>query len=249
MNFQELKFRAHSFGDIMCGVSKNKPVEKSETCKGRLISMWDEYVNKRVKLLNNKFLEKGTLQEEVGITLASRVMRYPFKKNEERRENDYFTCIPDSFYKEDSTVDFKCSYSRETFLKAKFSEIDTDYEYQGRIQMDVWGKTKHILVYCLVNTPAHLIDKEKRFNNPFEVGSKNYIKREKQIEINHIFNLEEFKRENPDYCLSHLDEEWVYDIPLNDRCFRFEFDSDSLITSKMKSRVDECRIWMENHLK
>jgi hypothetical protein len=53
--------------------------------------------------------------------------------------------------------DVKCSWNAETFMSAT---PDVNYEWQGRIYMELWYADEFHLRYCLVDCPPHLLQKK-----------------------------------------------------------------------------------------
>lgn len=251
MNADQIKFHASAFDDIYTGVEKGWDVEHSQTCKMKLVSIMDELRYGRRKETDNKFCEKGTLQEMYGIRLASKAKLIQFKKNEERFSDEWLTAIPDDV-RPDKTIDFKCSWDLQTFRNAMYSKLERRYNLQGHIQMALTGKKTHWLIYCLVNTPAHLIQQEISYLRfKYEVGSKKWYEKAKQIEANCIFNYAEFQSEcaNSGAEYEHLipSDEFI-DIPISDRVFIHKIERDEELIQKIYARAKEAKEWMQTNL-
>lgn len=251
-NANEIKFHASGMLPIMTGVKTNLSVEKSATCKKELRKIFNYAVWGRREEKENRYCEKGTAQEAESFQLLSRVLKGIFTKQEVRKSNDYFTCITDcrmeSFLDQNEfTIDIKSSWSLDTFSEAMDSNIKDTYLYQGQVQMDVEKVNLHWLVYALVNNTGRLIENEiRKLQYKMEPGSLPWENAAIQIEKNHIFEMDLFRRNNPDYNHILPPDMWEYDIPIEDRIYKFEFNRDQEIIDSMKSRIDDCRTYMNN---
>jgi len=89
--------------------------------------------------IKSKYLDKGIYREEDAISLLTEVENIFYVKNEERRTNEDHTGECDVFKEfpdKKIVIDTKCSWDPNTFMQAS---PDTDYEWQGRIYMELWG--------------------------------------------------------------------------------------------------------------
>lgn len=140
---------------------RDAPPELSATAKAFVRKVWLQQEKGVYKDIKSKYLEKGIYREEDAITLLSEVDNVLYSKNEERRCNEDHTGECD-IYKEfpdkKITIDTKCSYDPETFMNAG---LEHDYEWQGRIYMELWDTDEHHVRFCLVDAPEHLVAKEK----------------------------------------------------------------------------------------
>lgn len=140
---------------------RDAPPELSDTAKAFVRKVWLE-VQKGVYLdVKSKYLDKGLYAEEDAITLLSNVEGVFYVKNEERRTNSDHTGECDIFKEfpnKKIVIDTKCSWSPETFMNAT---EDVNYEWQGRVYMELWNADEFHLKYCLVDAPPHLVQKEK----------------------------------------------------------------------------------------
>jgi hypothetical protein len=237
-------------GEIMSGVKKGWDVDRSLTCKKRLIKIFREIRYNRYYTHHNKYLEKGIQQEEDAITLISRKRKIDISKNKIRLENEFFTGEPDIILTVE-TVDAKCAWSLDTFPHESTYEIDSDYQYQGIGYNSLTGTKLHTVAYCLVNATPSLIESEKR-SLWYRLGcprkeSEEYVLGALEVERNMIFDMAQFKRDWPDYELdSPL--EWTFDVPFDERIIEFPIPFDDKIYEKMIARIVECREWMNRNL-
>jgi len=247
-------FRASSMGDIMSGVAKGWDVDHSLTCKRKLVQIHRELKWERRKEFDNKYTKKGKQAEESSITLYCRVKKEMFSKNEIRLNNDCFTGELDLFQGESITkakrvIDIKSSWDWTTFPSI-CDTLDSNYDYQGQVYMDLTGAGLHTVAHCLENTPATLIVDEKRrlaWNmGIIDLESPEYIAKCIEIEKNCIVDMALFTKENPGFEF-HI-RNWEYDIPMVDRVHETDVVRDDKKIGRMRERVEECREWMVKNL-
>lgn len=239
----------------------------SDTCIKTLIRIFAQERYSRYEELKNKYLSKGNERENDSITVVSRSMKKPFKKNKERKFNEFFQGEWDLDLREldkfKETLDTKSSWSLLTFLEACNTPLNPNYEYQGHVYMDLTGAEKHTVAYCLVNgTYTAINDEIRRLGWSMGVldasveTDPEFIKKVKQIERNHIFDINAFMNENQGFELKNDFEAdynagtytWEFDIPFQDRICTKSFDRDENTIFGMKERAKECRYWMNQKL-
>jgi hypothetical protein len=256
-NADNLLFRASSMADIMSGTAKNWSVDDSLTCKRKLVQMYRENKWKRKTNKSNKYTEKGTKSEDDSITLYSRVKKDMFIKNDIRLNNLFFTGELDlykgkSITEAELVIDIKSSWDWTTFPSILDTE-SKDYMWQGLTYMDLTGAKKFIVAHCLVNTPAELImDEMKRLQWKMGVldpdTNEEYLEACKLIEQNCIVDLHLFQEHYPYYDFKNDISTWEWDIPMAERIHEIVIERDDYLIDKMKARVLECRVWMNNNL-
>lgn len=234
--------------------------ELAETVKTHLVDIFASEHYGRKEEINSKFLTKGNVREEDSITLLSRVHKKFYKKNSQKLSNEFIKGEPDLFEGEEilkatHTLDTKTSWSLHTFLRAKHKTLDSMYYWQGQSYMGLTGATQHTVVYCLVNGTDTAINDEKRklsfvkgMVDHFGNNTPEYIEKCKQIEINHIFDLEAFTTENPHFQFDNDVTVWSHDIPMEERIHSFTFDRNDNDIERLYKRIGECRTWMEENL-
>jgi hypothetical protein len=254
----EIRFRCSSLGYLMTE-PRSKSELISETTKTHLVDVFASHFYKRREEIDGKYLTKGNEREEDSITLLSLATGEFYKKNCERFTNDYITGEPDIIFprwletKSVKTFDTKTSWSLHTFLRAKHKALDNNYKWQGVGYMDLTGGDEHSIAYCLVNGTAKAIMDEKKsllwkLNVIDPENDPTYIERCKQVEINHIFNLEEFMEENKWFELHNNKADWSFDIPKEQRIFMQTFQRNEDEIQKMHERVKVCKDWMKTEL-
>jgi len=193
----------------------------------------------RERVLENKFLEKGNLQEQDSLGLKSSVDSKFYAKNKESFDNDFIQGTPDAVA-EDFVIDTKTSWDMESFDKAELSHV---YEWQVKGYCWLTGKAKGQLVYCLVNAPAHLVTDEikklyYRLGCPDESNDR-YLDLARKIERNMIFDKSKFVKDNPGY--DFYNSIWDFDVPEKFRVKTFDVELTDGDISVIKSRVTLAR--------
>lgn len=107
--------------------------------------------------LNNKYINKGNLQENDSIALFNSVMFSNYSKNTERLSNEWLTGEAD-IVADDQIIDIKTSWSLETFPATSEEGINKLYEWQLRAYMMLYDKNYASLVYCMVSTHPSLLN-------------------------------------------------------------------------------------------
>lgn len=190
----------------------------------------------RRKHIKSKYLEKGLMVEEDCITAYSVHTGQFHKKNTEQKENDYLIGTMD-FSWNDIAIDTKASWDLWTFNSSKRKKINPIYHWQLDGYMWIEDKQFGRLVYCLLNTPEHLIKAEERklmyelFGNEGEMLRADefmrvaYEEECKEIRKHHIF----------------------YDLELKDKIKIFDVQRDELRIGQIKRVVEDCRYYL-NHI-
>ncbi len=140
---------------------REAPPQLSDTAKALVRRTWLKYEKGIYSNIKSKYLDKGIIKEEDSISLRTELDGVLYVKNEERKNNDFFTgeCdIIKDFENKRLIIDTKTSWDAETFLASKPT---LDYEVQGQIYMELWGADEFELSFCLVDTPDHLMQREK----------------------------------------------------------------------------------------
>jgi hypothetical protein len=172
-----------------------------------------------IKTFSSRYTDKGNLVEDEAIEMAANALELGFLyKNHEHFSNDFLTGTPD-VNTGDVLLDVKSSWDATTFPFFA-TEIPTkDYYYQLQGYMELTGKTEALLVYCLVNTPADMIEDEIR--------SAHWNAR--LIDESQELRDEVLKRHSFDH------------IPDNRRVKFFKVEKDEQVIAEIKDRVELCR--------
>lgn len=245
----QILFRPSSLGELMSGVKKGWSVSESLTCKRKLIRIYREMVFNRYYNFSNKYTEKGLKMEQDAITLCGRNRKIYYRKNTERFENEYFTGEPDIIAPPE-TIDTKCAWSLDTLPHPLTDPPSDDYVYQGQAYMDLMNCTTHTIAHCLVNAPGNLVMREKekawyQLDMPQD-DNPDYIAAKQQVERNMIFDMTQFRSDNPGFDIDT--KEWIYDIPIADRVVEYTISRNEILLTQIRTRLDECREWMNKNL-
>lgn len=140
---------------------RDAPPELSDTAKAFVRQVWLQNEKGVVKDIKSKYLDKGTFNEDEAIILVSEIDNAFYTKNEIRKNNKDHSGECDIHDEARRIIhDVKCSWDAGTFMTSKPT---IDYEWQGRIYMELWDCDEFWLRYCLVDCPPHLVAKEKYY--------------------------------------------------------------------------------------
>lgn len=255
----KILFRASGVYQLMTDAQKKgEPLSKG--CKTALKDIFVQEKYKRKEELAHKFLEKGNERERDAIKLFSESVGREFIKNDVRLYNDFIQGEPDLFdgkiiHEAEETIDTKVSWSAFTFFRAQEEVVDKSYYWQGQSYMALTGAKKHTVAYCLINgLPSVIMDEKRRAAYQMGVidmaGNNNpdFKAKCRQIEINHIFDINSFVDENPYFEFDNELEEWSYDIPKEERLFTFAIDRNEEDIARIYAKVKECRVYMDKFL-
>lgn len=257
---KDIIFRCSSLGYIMPSEKARK--DFTDTQIAALVKIYTEQIEGRREEISSEYLTKGHEREEDGITLLSRVQKILFKKNEVRLTNEYISGLPDLFLGENvenatEIYDIKNSWSRITFNTTRVRSLKPIYTWQMHGYMELTGAKCATVAFTLVNGTANVIMGEKKkaaWNSTYLDVSQDpaYVELCRQIEINHIFDIEHFVNENPGFDFDNNVAEWLdkktWDIPMDKRLFLFKLERDEKAIDAIYARVKECREWINNNL-
>lgn len=258
MSADEILFRCSSLRSLDTR-GKSKDEVFGEVSKKEMRRAYIQHVYNRFKSLDNKFISKGNKQEEEGITLLSRIKKYPFFKNEIRLSNEFITgeidtYLGESIYKADHTFDTKISWDIHTFYAAIDSKLNPEYEYQGRGYMALSGAKKHTVAYCLVNTPLSDVQREL-YSESFRWNNN---ETPAWVQIQAIANMV-YDRETFDSYIQSIgcfpndrDSEAAYagfvEIPMTERLHEKTIEHEEEKVKAIYDRVKECREYMNEKM-
>ena len=265
-NVNSIKFRCSSLGHLFTE-PRSKTEELSETTKAHLIDVWASAKYGIREDFSNKYTQKGNLVEDDSITELSVHYGIFFKKNTQHFENDFIKGTPDIDFSlknysriigKERIIDTKSSFSLRTFMAAKRSKIDKDYFYQGFGYCYLTGLRAFELVYILCNSPAYIIEDEKRkamYMHRVEFGSDDYQKLAAQIERNHIFDFDSFIRSNENYNFDTPSENLrpdYFDIPREKRIHSTIIEWSDLefeqLVINLHNKINTAKTWILNNL-
>ena len=197
---------------------KRDNIELSTTTLSYLAELEVEQRTGRSREIYTSAMEKGTLQEDQAIELLCQYTGEFYLKNEEPYENKWITGTPDIVH--DIVRDTKCSWNLFTFPHEWSYTLNKDYYWQLQGYMDLTGLEKASLDYVLVNTPDHIIEKEK--SKIMWMDPADYDQAVEKIYLMHTFD----------------------DIPLEERIFSVEVERNDEDIKAIHKRVEMCReVW------
>lgn len=206
--------------------------ELSKTAKTHLKSIYILEKYGREKELKSKPITKGIEVEEESITLLARVMKRMLYKNDQRLSNEFITGLPDVYdgntiLESNFIIDIKSSYDLHSFIANVAEPLDRDYYYQLQGYMALSGAPKAYIAYCLVDTPANIIEGEKfkllRSMDVISEDSPEFIAEAMRIEKNMTFG----------------------DIPKEERVLLFQVERNDEMISHMYSMVVKAREYLQ----
>lgn len=205
MRFDNYEFRCSDLGKIM----SNKG-DLTQSNKTYLTEVFICEKNGIRKEISSKFLEKGNLTEQDGLTLLNKAI-YPNNlliKNTERRHNGWIHGEADCIAPDDIIYDIKNAWDKISFGKA---DLTTDYYWQLVGYMWLWGKNKARLFYCLNNMPeVLLIDEERKLfyaNHFVTYEDPEYQKLCEEMRAKHNYDDMKLEERFKVWDVEHSDEE------------------------------------------
>ena len=184
-----MKIRCSSLGKVMTS-PKTKGEVLSKTTKTYIqeLVLEDKFGIK--KDFSSRYTDKGIIQEDIAIDLASRVLGLPFVvKNTDYFENDFVKGTPDLIL-DDEVIDIKCSWDGTTFPFFEDELPNKDYFWQLIGYCWLTGKSKARVVYCLVDTPEDIVLDEIRraswAKHEIEVSEETEMEVRAKHEFSHI---------------------------------------------------------------
>lgn len=172
------------------------------------------------KDIQSKYLDKGNMVEEHGITLYSEVTGRLFLKNRDRRENEFIAGTTDNC--QGKIRDIKCSWDLTTYPLHATELPSTDYWWQCQGYMSLWGLDAAEVIYCLVDTPEILIEDEKR---------------------KALYRIAEM--DLPDDLCEEIENTMTFsDIPKELRVRVFPFDRDRAAMELLEGQIVRCREYL-----
>jgi len=244
LKIEDILVRCSSLGDVI-----TKSGNFTDTAKKACVKLFASQGYGRYDDINSKYLKKGLTVEEDAITIYSVVTKEYFIKNQQRLSDRFITGewdLHDSIKKIEHITDIKSSYNLPSFLANKIADVKWTNYWQGVGYMRLTGAKRYTVANCLVNNTAEAINKEKLYKS-YEQGmldkngneSPEYIEICKKIERKHIFDIPEFKKQNPyfDWHNTIFD----FDIPKELRIIKFDFDRNEDDIKRIESEVIKVR--------
>jgi hypothetical protein len=190
------KIRCSAIGQIMV-----EPRSKNETLSKTTIlylELWaKEQIYDRKKDVKTKYMEKGLTTENDAIEFVSEYLKLGMVfKNEKQFENEHLTGTPDLILP-DKIIDVKCSWDCFTFPLFDHDLPEKNYYWQVQVYMALTGKTQSKVVYCLMDTPDEIIERDMRsyfwgIDEIDEDDEIEFIRKHKYSNIKSKYRIKEF---------------------------------------------------------
>ncbi|MGD1837834.1 MAG: hypothetical protein ACPKPY_07225, partial [Nitrososphaeraceae archaeon] len=159
----DFKIRCSAIGGIMTKPRKKEDIVSAGSktyCKKWLT----EQIYNRKEEFTSDYIEKGNIMEDNAIDFISDYLGYDsLIKNEEYFENEHMTGTPDVIT-ENEIIEVKNSWNCFTFPLLEDEVPNKGYYYQIQGYMYLTGIHKAKLIYTLMDTPEHLIEKQYKFS-------------------------------------------------------------------------------------
>jgi hypothetical protein len=199
--------------------SRKKDDPLSETTKSYLKDVYIKEVFGREKtdMVANKFTQKGIMCETDGLEMIERVSGSKFFKNLKTFENDFIKGTPDVVAHK--IIDTKLSWDLFTFANMDSDKARKAYYYQMLGYMMLTGRQEASVIFCLVNTPEHLMNAEL-YRLQFSIPDGEHLK----YKNNYIFD----------------------DIPENMRIKTYTFLYSPEDVKALQDRIIDCRNYLLN---
>ncbi|MBC8485970.1 MAG: hypothetical protein H8D45_08015 [Bacteroidetes bacterium] len=226
--FSKALFRCSKLGLLMTN-SRSKSETLSKTTQTYLREYYIEKVYGRKKDFVTKYTAKGLLQEEDAITLLSLHLKKMLVKNESNYQNPHISGTPD-IINNSIVYDVKSSWDIFTYFNSITSALIKDYYWQMQGYMALTHCNTSFIAFCLVNTPTHLIEAEKRKVN------YHYDLLQKDITIDNLTS-----------AFAEVDKSCIYDdIPNDKKIFLVKVLKNDDDIKSLYKRIIDCRIFLMN---
>ena len=224
MQVKKFKCRASASGQIM--TNNRTKTGMGATAKTHCETWLKEQLYNSRKTFQTKHTQKGNEVEDGSIDFVADYLGLGMVlKNEEYFENEFANGTPDVILP-DTIIDVKNSWDCFTFPIFDSNIPTNDYYYQLQVYMWLTGKRKAKLIYTLMDTPEHLIEREAYYwckNNGFdELDLDIYEKFQKRLTYDETDDKLKIK---------------VFDIAY-----------DEAVIEAIKARVIECRTYIKELL-
>lgn len=207
---------------------KDQPKTLPKTCISYLEKWANEQLFNYKSEIKSVYLDKGNECEDTAIQMVMRKHNLSYnEKNEQFYENEYLTGTPDLIYPH-KIFDTKCSFTPDTFptfADKPMREYNYNYWCQGQGYMELCSVNEYSVEYCLVNTPAKILE---RIINKETAFLSDELAEKKANEI--------------------IDRHTFTDTPLRFKVKSFPFAREPQFMQAVYERVELCREYIKNHI-
>jgi hypothetical protein len=114
---------------------------------------------------SSKYTDKGNIMEDEAIDFIAEHLGYGMlMKNEDHFNDEFIIGTPDIILN-DMVIDVKNSWDASTFPMFENEVPNESYDWQLQGYMYLTDKSKARLIYCLMDTPEHLIERDARWDS------------------------------------------------------------------------------------
>lgn len=239
-----------------------------ETVKSYLSDWLKGSVWGREKKIRSKYLDKGNISEEDGVTLASINYGQFYVKNTRHFKDEYFKGTPDVVTYENSSllakhgdievwsivlmaklgiiateiIDLKCSWDLSTFPMYDLKIKNKLYWWQLQCYMHLTGARTAKLCYALIDTPLELVLNEFKNAQWRKIGAIKELTDNEMYEIakDMIYSAAEFEAIRTTHFPKSTLQTFV-PIPEKNRLKTFVIEYDPQAMERAIDRVEECQ--------
>jgi hypothetical protein len=232
VNFDEIKFRASSWGNLLAE-SKTKGEPIGATCAKELVKIYAQEIYGRRKEILTSAMEKGKMLQAQGIAMVSVLEGELYMENEDQLEDSYFSGKPDmytgrSIIDADKVGELKNSWELESFLPKLMEKPDASHVAQLNCYYSLSGAQDGAIFYTLQSCPHGILEQEKR---------------------KLLYQMDVATELNPEYvkAAEQLEKLLTFpDINIEERCIKIKIDRDESLIDRMKQKVPLMREWLHN---
>jgi len=202
----------------------------------------------RRRFLNNKYLEKGSLQEHDAISDLRDYEKLTgnsiyMEKNGFWKSNGHTNGTED-VVTDDHVWDTKCSFDLKSFDETDSPTTDNMWQMKDYCWRN--NKESGYVAYVLVNNPLHQLTNERTrmfyaMGNPDD-DNEDWIEALCQLERNVIFDIPKFQKDYPNYTF--VNKELNFTIPLQFRVKKFKVEVTEEDILNIKLRVTMSRKYL-----
>lgn len=189
---------------------------------------WEKYHRRTAS--TGKFrspVAKGNQLEDEAIEMISRVDGIAYSKQEDFASNEYLIGHCDVLCVDhNKIIDIKTAWSINNFMPHHVNKLERKYWMQMQGYMELYGMDNAEVCQVLLNTPPHLIERERaKYTEKYVFG--------------------EIDREKYDEEMEKLDLAFGYGkIPERRRIITYHIKRCPEVIQKIYKRVERCRVWL-----
>jgi hypothetical protein len=206
------------------------------------------YAHGRRPIVDSKYLRKGNIAEQEGITMMAVHLKLGMVRSSETfLENEFMTGTCDFDHPETDTVyDNKSSWEYNTFPMFKKEIPDEKYMMQVQGYMHLIGRKRAAVVYTLVDCPQSESDERLDLLRSEMKPWHDDNERQKRA-LNLIFTRKNWELAKRRFFPNADDCKFI-EIPEKDRVKPFYFDYDPAFIADVQERVKLCRKYIQTLL-